>query len=327
MARVTVVTPNPAVDITYRVPRQRIGETVRVQDVLRRAGGKGLNVARVLRTLGVDVVAVHPLGGAAGQWITRELAAEGIPAHAVELADETRSTVTVVDDVEHPTVLAEAGPHVPPRAWAQLNERVARSCEDGDVLVVSGSLPPRTTPAHVTDLIGAGRRAGARVIVDVSGAGLLAAAAAGADLLKPNAEEALAATGAADLPAAVAQLLRAGARGVVVSRGSAGLIAVGPDGQQVHQDAVPGVSGNPTGAGDAATAGIAAAWARGAPLPVALRWASLLGAAAVLRPSAGEVDPDDLAVLAARLPDLPAALRFSSLLPATTSTPPGTRAG
>ncbi len=88
---------------------------------------------------------MHPLGGAAGRWITQVLAAEGIPAHIVEIAEETRSTVILVDD-EHPTVLAEAGPHLSRQAWAQLHERVAQSCEDGGVLVVSGSPPPRRHP-------------------------------------------------------------------------------------------------------------------------------------------------------------------------------------
>ncbi|WP_432564391.1 1-phosphofructokinase family hexose kinase [Kineococcus sp. SYSU DK003] len=312
MTPVTVVTPNPAVDLTYRVDRQRIGRTVRVREVLRRAGGKGLNVARVLHTLGVEVLAVQPLGGGAGAWVAGELAAQGIRTDSVPVEGETRSTVTVVDDVEHPTVLTEPGPVLDAGTWAALCERVRIRCAAGGVLVVSGSLPPGAGAGQVAGLVAAGHEAGARVVVDVSGPGLLAAAAAGADLLTPNAEEAREATGAADLEAAVHRLLGAGARGVVVSRGTAGLLAVDGQGRCEHP-AVPGVAGNPTGAGDAATAGIAAAWARQAPPEVALRWAAVLGAAAVLRPSAGEVDPADLPALAARLPGLPAPLQPFSL--------------
>ncbi|NAZ75226.1 hexose kinase [Kineococcus sp. T13] len=309
----TVLTPNPAIDITYRVSRQRIGSTVRVLEVLRRAGGKGINVARVLRSLGIEVAAVQPLGGAAGEWIHTRLLAEGISAHSIPITEQTRSTVTVVDDVEHPTVLAEPGPHVPEEAWARLCERVRLTCHDGGILVISGSLPPGAAPARISDLIAAGRGAGARVIVDVSGPALLAAAAAGADLLKPNAEEALQATGAQQVDAAIAQLLHAGARSIVLSQGRGGLLAVDSHGRRLHQGAVPDVTGNPTGAGDAATAGIAVAWARGAALPVALHWASLLGAAAVLRPSAGEIDLADLSSLAERLPTPPSTSPASSL--------------
>lgn len=309
MARVTVVTPNPALDLTYLVDRQRIGETVRVRTVLQRPGGKGLNVARVLSILGIDVVAVQPLGGASGHWIERELADAGIATDTVVQTASTRSTVTVVDDVEQPTVLTEPGPPLDEDTWAQIHTRIVRNCGDGDVLVVSGSLPAGTAPGRVADMVAAGRSAGARVLVDVSGPGLLAAAGAGADLLKPNAAEAREATGAPDLDEALTALLALGARAVAVSRGHEGLTGADADGTHRTQPAVPGIEGNPTGAGDAATAGIVAAWAAGAPAEVALRWAALLGAAAVLRPSAGDIDLTDLAVLATRIPALPDVLQ------------------
>lgn len=317
-AQVVVVTPNPAVDVTYRVDRQRTGETVRVTGVLRRAGGKGLNVARVLRTLSVDVLALHPLGGAAGRWIADELQAEGVPAESVAVPGETRSTVTVVDGLMHPTVLAEPGPPVPAPAWAELLDRVRGTCRPGGVLVVAGSSPAGTGPDLLADLVAAGHAAGARVLVDVSGPPLTAAAAAGADLVKPNAEEALAATGRTELDDAVENLLRAGAGQVVVARGTAGLLGVEAGGRRTTQPAVPGVEGNPTGAGDAATAGLVAAWVHGAPLQVGLRWAALLGAAAVLQPGAGHVDLVEVAALGRRIPALPAALQhFSSPAPGT----------
>lgn len=312
MTRVTVLTPNPAVDLTYRVARQRIGETVRVTGVTRRAGGKGLNVAAVLRALDVDAVAVHPSAGSPGRWIEEELSSAGIRSVAVPVPGQTRSTVTVVDDVDHPTVLTEPGPRLDADDWTAVCAAVREHCTAGGVLVVAGSLPPGVGPEEVAAVVSAGRAAGATTVVDVSGPGLLAAAAAGADLVTPNAAEALEATGATDLDEAVADLRRAGAGAVVVSRGAAGLLAVTRE-ERLEHVAVPGVVGNPTGAGDAATAGIATALLRGVPLPVALRWAAVLGAAAVLRPVAGEVDVADLPVLAARLPDLPPVWRELSL--------------
>lgn len=302
MARLVVLTPNPAVDVTYRVARQVLGETVRVEAVERRPGGKGLNVVRVLRALGHEALALQPLGGDTGRWVREELEAAGLPTEVVEVEGRTRTTVAVVDDVIHPTLLAEPGPALPPQAWAGLVAAVGAVCEQGGVLVVSGSFPPGTGAEEVRALVGAAHRAGARVVADTSGPPLVAAVEAGADLVKPNADEALAATGAADLETAVAALLARGAAAVVVSRGADGLLAATADGERVEQPAVPGVHGNPTGAGDAATAGLVAALERGAPLVEALRWAAVLGAAAVLRPTAGEVDLDDVAALADRLP-------------------------
>lgn len=128
-----------------------------------------------------------------------------------------------------------------------------------------------------------------RVLLDVFDAPLLAAARAGADILKPNAQELLEATGATTLTDAIRTIRALGARLVVVSRGTDGIVAADTHGQY-EVDAVSGVNGNPTGAGDAATAGLAGALLRGLPVLESLSWAAALGAAAVLRPVAGKVD-------------------------------------
>jgi tagatose 6-phosphate kinase len=302
VARVVVLTPNPAVDVTYRVAEQRIGETVRVSAVTRRPGGKGLNVVAVLAQLGVAAVALQPLGGGSGRWIEESLAAAGTHAVAVPAPGDTRTTVAVVDGRSHPTLYAEPGETLPGTTWQQLADAVSRLCEPGGFLVLSGSFPPATLPEQVSALVAAGRAAGARVVADTSGAALLAAADAGADILKPNEAEARDATGTDTLDDAGAALLARGAGCVVVSRGRDGLAALEADGSRHRQPAVPGVNGNPTGAGDAATAGLVAALLSDRPLEEALRWASVVGGAAVLAPVAGSIDVADQPLLADRLP-------------------------
>ncbi|WP_295782636.1 hexose kinase [uncultured Microbacterium sp.] len=299
MARIVTVTPNPAVDTTYRVAHHTVGETLRVASVERRAGGKGVNVARVLRTLERDVVVVAPLGGDAGRWMRRQLAAEGVAVRPTAGRGETRTTVTVVDDVSHPTVLAEPGPPFDPRAWESLRTEVGRSALPDAWVVVAGSSPAGAPASAVAALVAVARSRGARVLVDVSGPSLAAAAAAGAHIVKANAAEVCDATGARSVDAAMSQLSAHGAT-VVVSRGAEGMIARAPDGTVIRRGAVPGVSGNPTGAGDAATAGLVAALDDGLPLDTAVAWATVAGAAAVRHPLAGAVDLDALLLLAAR---------------------------
>lgn len=310
MARIVVVTPNPAIDVTYRVAEQVIGETVRVQSVTRRPGGKGINVVRVLRRLGLDATAVQPLGGASGAWIGAELAAEGIATVSVDAAGDTRTTVAVVDDIAHPTLFSESGGALPESAWTALTDAITQHCEHGGFLVVAGSFPPAAAAHQVAALVTAGRRAGATVIVDASGPALLAAADAGADVLKPNEAEVLEATGAATIEHGCDGLLEHGAGAVLVSRGAAGSMLVvpagarspaSPGGVRTWQRGVPGVTGNPTGAGDAATAGLVFALTAGWSLADALLSAAVVGAAAVLAPTAGEIDPTRLSCLAARL--------------------------
>lgn len=321
---ILVVTPNPAVDVTYRVAEQRIGETQRVLEVRRRPGGKGLNVGRVLTATGVPTHAVLPLGGDGGRWIAHALDDLGLAHTDVAVRGETRTTVTVVDDLAHPTMFGEPGPALSPGEWDTVTTAV-ETLLDGDVgrtggadgappaaaLVVSGSLPRDTDPAVVARWVIAARRRGVLSVVDCSGTALLAAASAGATVCKPNREELLEATGADDERSGALRLLGLGAAVVVVSRGSDGIAAHTAE-HVLEVPAVPGVSGNPTGAGDAATAGLVGVLVDvlgGAGLPGpdggipapddatllrALRSAAAHGAAAVLQPVAGVVDPADV---------------------------------
>ncbi|MCS6588408.1 1-phosphofructokinase family hexose kinase [Curtobacterium flaccumfaciens] len=327
---ILVVTPNPAVDVTYRVAEQRIGETQRVLEVQRRPGGKGLNVGRVLAATGVPTHAVLPLGGDGGHWIAHALDHLGLVHTDVAVPGETRTTVTVVDDLAHPTMFGEPGPVLSPDEWDTVTTAV-ETLLDGDVgrtggadgaagtagappaaaLVVSGSLPRDTDPTVVARWVTAARRRGVLSVVDCSGTALLAAASAGATVCKPNREELLEATGTDDERSGALRLLGLGATVVVVSRGSDGIAAHTAE-HVLEVPAVPGVSGNPTGAGDAATAGLVSVLVDalvGAGLPGpdgsvpapddatlfrALRSAAAHGAAAVLQPVAGVVDPADV---------------------------------
>ncbi|MBT1675532.1 1-phosphofructokinase family hexose kinase [Curtobacterium aurantiacum] len=305
---ILVVTPNPAVDVTYRVAEQRIGETQRVLEVQRRPGGKGLNVGRVLAATGVPTHAVLPLGGDGGRWISHTLDALGLAHTDVDVLGETRTTVTVVDDLVHPTMFGEPGPVLSPHEWDSVTTAVGTLLDGGasgalyaTALVVSGSLPRDTDPAVVARWVAAARRRGVPSVVDCSGAALVAAASAGVTVCKPNREELLDATGTDDERAGALRLLGLGATVVVVSRGSEG-IAAHTTQHVLEVPAVAGVSGNPTGAGDAATAGLVRALTSAetdiatddATLLRALRSAAAFGAAAVLRPVAGEVDPADV---------------------------------
>lgn len=301
-ALVAVATANPAVDITYRLLQDRPGETNRVQDVLRRAGGKGLNVAHVLSVLGVPVRNVVPLGGDSGRWIGEELAADpsvGV-VDVVPIAGRTRSTVAVTAPGTHPTVYVEPGPRLSDDEWHGFAAAIEAACGSARFLVLSGSLPAGADPALVDGWVRRGARLGVQTVVDCSGPALLAAADAGADILKPNAEELLAATGKSRLAEGIAALHARGARQVLVSQGADGLVVSGPEGEGVVP-AVPGVTGNPTGAGDAATAGLVAALLRGHTFAVAARWAAAAGAAAVRQPVAGAIDLADFDSFAATL--------------------------
>jgi tagatose 6-phosphate kinase len=276
---ITVLCANPALDITYRVDRVTRGAVHPVGTVHRRAGGKGANVARVLRQLGEPVRLVAPLGGAGGE----EYAADFGPGLVtVPIAAPPRSSVCVLD--EHATVFNEPGPELSPDEW----EAVVAAVLDvrTDVLVLSGSLPGGVPVDAYARFV----TAGVATVIDAKGAVLAAALAAGPDLVAPNLAEAQEILGTDDPYACAAELRARGARGAVVSSGPDGLIAATAAG--TWRARPPRVlAGNPTGAGDALTAALARGLAGGAAWPDILRDAVATSAAAVGCETAGEIDP------------------------------------
>jgi tagatose 6-phosphate kinase len=280
---IATVTLNAALDITYRLPAVEWHGVNRVAAVAARAGGKGINVARVLHALGERTVACCLLGGATGDAVRADL---DVPAVIVPIAGETRRTITVVDD-EDATGFWEPGPAVTREEWRAFLE--AFDALAADAVVLSGSLP-RGVPADAyAQLI---RRARAPVILDADGDALRLGVAAGPAIVKPNRAELERYGGGAE------RLREAGAEAVVVTLGEAGLLAVTPGGR--FEQAPPArVAGNPTGAGDAVAAALARGLVAGAAWPERLRDAAALAAAAVAAPVAGAFDAELYARLSA----------------------------
>ncbi|MEV0808350.1 1-phosphofructokinase family hexose kinase [Micromonospora sp. NPDC050200] len=290
---ILTVTLNAALDVTYRVPALVPGATHRVTEVAERAGGKGVNVARVLRTLGDPVIATGLAGGAGGARIRSLLADEGVREAFVPIAAESRRTV-VVAEPDAATGLWEPGPIVTPNEWTAFLSRFADLVRGAEVVALSGSLPPGVPVDAYCALIEAARGAGAWTVLDSSGDALRHGLSASPDLVKPNAEELAGLVGhALPRPAAALDALRAlAARTVVASFGPEGLLALTKQGSW-HAFLPHPVAGNPTGAGDACVAALAHGMIHPRPWPERLADAVALSAAAVRAPVAGSLDLSD----------------------------------
>jgi tagatose 6-phosphate kinase len=285
------VTLNAALDVTYEVEALVPRETHRVLQVRERAGGKGVNVARVLRQLGHQTVVSGLAGGHTGALVRADLAAAGLPEELVPIGGESRRTLTVVSRRDRgATLLNEPGPRVGAEEWARFRARFDDLLAAARAVVLSGSLPVGVPVGAYAQLVHAAHDRGLPALVDAEGEPLRAALAARPDLVKPNATELRATTGHDDPAAGAEALRRAGARAVVVSLGADGLLAVTGAGSWRAASAEV-VLGNPTGAGDAALAALAAGLAGGRPWPETLRDAVAVAAAAVLVPVAGGFDP------------------------------------
>ncbi|MFC8717519.1 1-phosphofructokinase family hexose kinase [Kitasatospora sp. NPDC057198] len=285
---ILTVTPNPALDVTYTVPGFRPHASHRVSDVAAQAGGKGVNVARVLAALGRPVRCVLPLGGPTGGTVRADLAAAGLDHAEVPVGGDTRRTVTVADGSDA-TVLNEPGPVLTAAEWDALLGETARHLPQAAVLVLSGSLPPGAPADGYGQLVALGRQFHLPVVLDADGPALLAALPARPTVIKPNSAELTAATGLPDPRDAARVLIRRGAESVLASLGPDGLLAV--DRQGAWRCSPPAaVAGNPTGAGDAVVAALAAGLSGNAGWPAVLPDAVALSAATVPHPRAGHFD-------------------------------------
>lgn len=284
---ILTVTANPAYDVTYEVAAVRPGEVHRVTTAHLRPGGKGINVAAVLRQLGEEVLA----SGFGTMAFEEELRAAGLRAELVTSLPHVRRTVAVVEP-GRTTSFWEPGTQLPADSARLLLDRVSELLTSAACLVVSGSLPPGAPDSLAADLARLALDVGVPAVVDTSGAALRAAAVVPGVVLMPNLDELEELTGPcrtdADVVAASDRLVAAGARAVVATRGRDGMVATDATGTWTTRP--PEVAGNPTGAGDAAAAAVARGLARGLPLPHIAADATALSAAAVTAPVAGQVD-------------------------------------
>ena len=284
---------NAAVDITYHVDSLVPGTSHRVREVRARAGGKSVNVARVLKQLGSSPIVTGFAGGRTGSAITEELVSFGVPHRMASTAAASRRTVTIV--AESTTVLNERGGPVTRAEWTRLRDDFGQVCRDFECVVLSGSLPtglPATAYARLTEIA---HDHGVPVLLDAEGEPLHDALQSRPELVKPNNVEVADLLGrpvesAADAAEAGRLLMQRGAGSAVISRGADGLVAVWRDGALSARLAEP-VSGNPTGAGDALAAVLARHLNENS-RPDTLREAAAVSAAAVARPVAGEFAAD-----------------------------------
>jgi tagatose 6-phosphate kinase len=305
---ITVTCLNPALDITHEVDGVDWSGVNRPGHVRARPGGKGLNVARTLLAIGARARVLGLAGGATGADVTSALAGLGVPATFSPVGGETRRTFAVVDTRHGRTALFnEPGPEVTPDEYAAFLVSYEQALADSAAVVLSGSLPRGLPAGAYAELVAAAAAAGVPAVLDTSGEALSRGAAARPAIVKPNVAELEALTGraltgralaAADGPDlrlvsdAATQLRLSGPEAVVVSLGPAGLWAATAEG--AWRAVPPGeVFSNPTGAGDAVTAGLAHGLVQGQPWPERLRHAAALGTAAAAAPVAGEFSAGD----------------------------------
>jgi len=269
---VLIATPNLCLDRTQFVTELVPGAVVRALQVEVTAGGKGVNIARVVRAHGCQATLVGLVADNDRGHLLGLLRGEGADVVDVPMPGDARMAMIII---ERPggriTVLNEPGSTLSARSWQDYRRAVERALPGRRVMVCSGSLPPGAPADAYGQLVELAHRAGVPALVDTAPAALRASLASGPDLVAPNMAEAEAAisggSGAVLAEAdtdvreraatAALTLCELGARAAAVTAGAEGVALATAESAQVRWlptvrvDVVSAV-----GAGDSLLAGV-----------------------------------------------------------------------
>src|SRR5690625_214002 len=137
---ILTITLNPSVDISYKLDKFSLDTVNRVVDISKTAGGKGLNVSRVIQQLGEDVAATGFSGGSLGGFIREEISDQGIHDFFVSIEGETRNCIAVIHEGQQTEIL-EAGPVINENETAEFLSKISEDVQKVDFITISGSLP------------------------------------------------------------------------------------------------------------------------------------------------------------------------------------------
>src|SRR5215217_8332289 len=220
---ILTVTLNAAVARTLVVPSLTIGHRHRASESVTLAGGKGINVARSLRTLGAPVIATGFAGGRNGDAIRDGLSDAAIPFDFVEIEGYSRTSTAIIDPMAgNQTEINEYGPEVSPAEAREFSRRLEHLMEYATAVVFAGSVPPNLDESFLVDLVRRARERGLYTVVDSPPSVLRAALKANPSLVSPNQNEAESVAGfdfieEGDFPLGLSRLVELGATNACIT--------------------------------------------------------------------------------------------------------------
>ncbi|MEQ3452866.1 tagatose-6-phosphate kinase [Enterococcus cecorum] len=280
---ILTITLNPSVDIAYQLDTFHLDTVNRVEKVQKTAGGKGLNVTRVLKQVGEDVVATGFIGGEIGSYVKKQLTRNDIKNSFVEIGNETRNCIAVLHDGQQTEIL-EQGPTIQEHEALNFIEHLEILLNNVEVVVISGSLPKGLASNYYVEIVELCKQRDVAVVLDCSGEALkkVLESQQKPTVIKPNTEELSQLIGKnitddiQELKSVLSGQLFQGIEWIVVSLGAKGAFAKHND--KFYRVKIPKINVvNPVGSGDSTVAGIAASLAHALPDVGLLKNANVLG--------------------------------------------------
>lgn len=288
-ARIVTVTLNPALDQTLYFAQFNVGQVNRVSKERLDPAGKGINVAKVIQSLGHDVAVTGFLGRENANIFEQYFQTHHIDNHFVKVDGANRINTKIVDETEgQVTEINFPGIQYFASNRQQLERVMKQLAEESKIFVLSGSLPEGAPLGIYREFIETLKRYDCKVFLDTSEGALVEGIKAKPYAIKPNVDELEQLMGhsmeyESDVLKAIETLISSGISKVVISLGEKGaLVADGSKGLLVRPPDVR--VGSTVGAGDALVAGLVFGEAKGMLLEEQARWATAVAAASVAQP-------------------------------------------
>ena len=274
------VTLNPSIDFIVRLDHLELGSVNRMTSDDKFAGGKGINVSRILQRLDVDNTATGFIGGFTGRFVENGLIAEGIKTNFVQVSEDTRINVKIKAGEE--TEINGAGPKISDEKLEELKAILAGLSSE-DTVVFAGSAPSSLGNQAYNTLIPIAKKAGAEVVCDFEGQTLLDSLNYQPLLVKPNSHEladifGVELNGLEDIEKYAREILAKGAKNVIISMAGDGALLVTPEAAYFAKP-IKGTVKNSVGAGDSMVAGFTGEYVKSGDPIEALKWGVACGTA------------------------------------------------
>lgn len=294
---ILTVTMNPSIDVSYPLKQLKLDTVNRIADVSKTAGGKGLNVSRVLSQLKAPLIATGVVGGHLGDYLTTQLDNDRISHNFSKIKGETRSCIAILHEGSQTEIL-ESGPEVSEEEQAEFIENFEQLLRDTDFVTISGSLPKGIDNDFYSVLIEKANQTGVKVLLDTSGETLKTSIQSSFKpyLIKPNETEIADLLGKdvnseKELINALDDDIFHGIEWIVVTLGADGaLVKKGKDYYRVQIPIINVV--NPVGSGDSTIAGLAYALSENKTSEEVMKTGMVTGMLNTQEEKTGFINPD-----------------------------------
>ncbi|MBR1572392.1 MAG: 1-phosphofructokinase [Lachnospiraceae bacterium] len=257
------VTFNPSLDYIVSVDNFTLGKVNRTTDELMFPGGKGINVSMVLKNLGYDSVALGFMAGFTGNEIIRMLDERGVISDFIHV-EKGLSRINVKLRSNEESEINGQGPAIDADAISRLYGKLDK-LQDGDVLVLAGSIPDVMSRNTYMDIMKRLNGRGVKVVVDATKDLLVNVLEYKPFLVKPNNHELGEIYGVTlntrdEVVPYAKRMQEAGARNVLISMAGEGAVLLDEQGEVHMSEAPKGKVVNSVGAGDSMVAGFIAGY-------------------------------------------------------------------